>query len=116
MLRRESLSRLRKSKYETKEQQIRNLFAAANAKFVRRPCSKGRKGLSGKRGREGGDPLGAPGAHHKVACLVLLVGQILACFDFQATHANAASLQAREQRTYTRSTKAHTTLYKTWTS
>ena len=68
MLWRESLSRLRKSKYETKEQQIRNLFAAANTKFVRRPCSKGRKGLTGKRGR---DPLGAPGAVHKVACLVL---------------------------------------------
>ena len=44
------------------------MFAAANTKFVRRPCSKGRKGLTGKRGR---DPLGAPGAVHKVACLVL---------------------------------------------
>ena len=96
MLWRESLSRLRKSKYETKEQQIRNLFAAANTKFVRRPCSKGRKGLTGKRG---GDPLGAPGAVHKVACLVLLVGQILACFDFQATHANAAALQESSVRT-----------------
>ena len=44
-------------------------------------------------------PLGAPGAVHKVACLVLLVGQILACFDFQATHANAAALQESSVRT-----------------
>ena len=89
------------------------MFAAANTKFVRRPCSKGRKGLTGKRGRT---PWGHQGQFIRWLVLSCLVGQILACFDFQATHANAAALQAREQGTYTRSTKAHTTLYKTLTS
>ena len=115
MLWRESLSGLRKSKYETKEQQIRNLFAAANTKFVRRPCSKGRKGLTGKRGDP--TPWGHQGQFIRwlvLSCLVLSAKSSRVLIS--KPHTPTLPLSKRATYMYTRSTKVHTTLYKTLTS